>query len=86
MKVGDKVILKGQRPGRFHLEGGYIVEINAGAAVIACDTKMFAWPMEDLEPLSTEHMTKRGVELVAVEGAPYVSRPQKIKESENANR
>lgn len=64
MKVGDLVILRGQRKGRFHLEGGYIVHIDGAAAVLYGDQGTWVWPLDDLEPYTKDYGTEKGNEIV----------------------
>lgn len=65
IKVGDLVILKGQRKGRFQLEGGYVIRIDGVAVVLHDGRVMYAWPLEDVELFTEEYKTPKGNEIVA---------------------
>lgn len=72
LRVGDLVVVKGQRLGRYHLEGGFLLAIKGDSAVVGCD--MFRWlqPLDELEIFSPAYKTMRGNALVPLEGAEYI--------------
>lgn len=72
LKVGDYAILRGQRKGRYHLEGGVITSIDKLVVSVACDDKLWVMPLADLEPFTAEYKTPRGNEIVPLEGAAFV--------------
>lgn len=72
--VGDYVVVKGQRKGRYHLEGGVVTHIDGSAASVACEDKLWVMPLAELEPFTLEYQTPRGNELVPFEGAGFILR------------
>lgn len=70
MKEGELVILKGQRKGRYHLEGGYLVEVSGNMAVLKCDDSTVTISADMLEHFTDEYVTPRGNEIVPVEVKP----------------
>lgn len=71
--VGDYVILKGQRKGRHHLEGGVIASIEGANVVLNCEGKVWVMPLADIEPFSAEYVDPiNGNQIVPYEGARYI--------------
>lgn len=70
--IGSYAILKGQRKGRYHLEGGVVIDIQGIAAVLMCDDKRFVLPLKELVPFTQEYVTPRGNEIVPLEGMRYI--------------
>lgn len=68
IKIGDIAILKGQKKGRLHLEGGYVIMISQHLAKLSNDNGSFAdIPLDDLEPFTPEYMTPLGVHIVRIQ-------------------
>lgn len=72
IEVGGLAILKGQRKGRYHLEGGYVMSIEGIAVALICDSKVWVVSIDTLEPMSAEYVTPRGNEVVPTEGEKFI--------------